>query len=144
MNAGVEHSIKVDMTSSGKSVMGFETAEQQFRYFADAPPAFELEFFKSSVEEGARAVEIIDSLVAAWEAGDETKLEALLNREMRDKHPAIYSKLIVERSERFAEKIAALAKGKGVIFVAVGAGHLVGADSIQADLAKLGFKAERQ
>jgi len=31
----------------------------------------------------------------------------------------------------------------GTVFIAVGAGHLAGPDSVQAKLAKLGVKAER-
>ncbi|MEG8018125.1 TraB/GumN family protein [Sphingomonas sp. LR55] len=31
----------------------------------------------------------------------------------------------------------------GTVFIAVGAGHLAGKDSVQAQLAKLGVKAER-
>ena len=87
---------------------------------------------------------MIDDLVAAWSAGDETRLEALLNGELRDKYPDLYKRLLVELNLRFASRIADLAKGEGVLFVAVGAGHLVGADSVQADLAKLGITAVRE
>ena len=63
---------------------------------------------------------------------------------MRDDYPDIYKLLIVERNARFADQIAALARGRGVVFVAIGAGHLAGPDSVQADLAKLGLTAVRQ
>jgi uncharacterized protein YbaP (TraB family) len=143
-NSGVEHVIKTEMVAAGKPVQGFETAEQQIRYLADVPPATELEFLKSSLSEGQKAVAMIDDLVAAWGAGDEARLEALLNGEIKDKYPDLYRRLIVERNVRFAAKIAELAKGQGVVFVAVGAGHLVGPDSVQADLAKLGVASARQ
>ena len=141
--SGVEHVVKAQMQAAGKPVQGFETAEQQIRYLADVPPETELEFFKSSLSEGEKALPMINDLVAAWNSGDEAKLESLLNGEMRDKYPDLYKRLIVERNLRFADKIAELSRGPGVLFVAVGAGHLVGADSVQADLAKLGIKAER-
>ena len=142
--SGVEQVVKAQMQAAGKPVQGFETAEQQIRYLADVPPATELEFFKSSLSDGEKAVPMIDDLVAAWNAGDEVKLEALLNSDMRDTYPDLYKRLIVERNLRFADKIAELSKGQGVLFVAVGAGHLVGADSVQADLAKRGITAVRQ
>ena len=82
--------------------------------------------------------------MTAWTAGDAAKLESLMNDELKGKYPGIYQRLIVERNVRFASRIAELAKGKGVVFVAVGAGHLVGADSVQADLAKLGITATRE
>ena len=43
-----------------------------------------------------------------------------------------------------ARLIAEKLKGSGVTFIAVGAGHTVGPDSVQAELARLGIRAERQ
>ena len=142
--SGVEHVLKTEMSGAGKPVQGFETAEQQVHYLADIPPVQELEFFKESLADGEKSLGIVNDLVTAWSAGDEARLETLLNAEMRDKYADLYQRLIVERNRRFADRIATLAKGKGVLFVAVGAGHLVGADSVQTDLAKLGLTAVRQ
>jgi uncharacterized protein YbaP (TraB family) len=141
---GVEHVVKAQVQAAGKPVQGFETAEQQIRYLADVTPAEELDFFKQSLADGQKATQIVNAMITAWVGGDEPKLEALLNSDMRDGYPNLYKRLIVERNQRFAQKIADLVKGHGVQFVAVGAGHLVGADSIQADLAKLGITAVRQ
>jgi uncharacterized protein YbaP (TraB family) len=63
---------------------------------------------------------------------------------MKLKYPALYKLLIVDRNERFARQIAQMAAGEGVVFAAVGAGHLAGPDSVQADLARLGLAAQRQ
>lgn len=144
LNHGVEHVIKAEMRTAGKPVQGFETVEQQIHYLADLSPETELAYFKSSLDDGEQALGIVNDLVTAWAAGDETKLEALLNSDMHDKYADLYQRLIVERNVHMADRIALLAKGEGVVFVAVGAGHLVGADSIQADLAKLGVNAVRQ
>ena len=142
--SGVEHVIKGDMRGAGKPVAGFETAEQQIQYLADWPPGGEVAFFKASLDDAENSVGMVNDLVAAWSGGDEARLETLLNGEMRDKYPFIYKRLLVERNLRFASRIAELAKGQGVVFVAVGAGHLLGADSVQADLARLGIAAVRQ
>ncbi len=144
LNNGVEHVIKAEMQAAGKPVGGFETAEGQMRLLADAPPDLEMEFFRSSVAEGQRVVPMVDDLVAAWADGDELKLEALSQGEFRDKYPRVYKLMLTDRNRRFAEKIAILLKGKGVSFVAVGAAHLTGADSVQAQLARRGMTAVRQ
>ena len=144
LSHGVEHVIKTEMGAAGKPVQGFETVEQQILYLADLSPETELAFFKASLADGEKSLDVVNDLVAAWANGDEAKLETLLNAEMRDKYPELTKVLLVERNVRMADRIAALAKGEGVIFVAVGAGHLVGADSIRADLAKLGLTAIRQ
>lgn len=144
LNSGVEHVIKTETISAGKPVEGFETAEEQIRYLADVPLPTEIAFLKSSLAEGEKSVSILDALVEAWSRGDEAKLESLLNEDLKESYPDLYQRLIVDRNRRFAEKIAALAKGEGVVFVAVGAAHLLGPDSVQADLEKLGVPAVRQ
>ncbi len=142
--SGVEQVLKAQEQAAGKPVYGFETAEQQVRYLADFTPAVELDFLKSSLEDADKATDTIDKMVVAWAAGDLGALETLMNGDMRDQYPDIYDRLLVQRNQRFAVKIADLAKGRGVVFVAVGAAHLVGPDSVQADLAKLGLSAVRQ
>jgi uncharacterized protein YbaP (TraB family) len=51
--------------------------------------------------------------------------------------------LLVDRNARWAQWIKQRMARPGTVFVAVGAGHLAGPDSVQAHLAKLGVKAER-
>jgi uncharacterized protein YbaP (TraB family) len=50
-----------------------------------------------------------------------------------------YQQLIVSRNENWAGQLEALLKGSGVAFVAVGGGHLVGRDSLQARLKARGI-----
>jgi hypothetical protein len=83
-------------------------------------------------------------MVAAWEAGDTDKIADLMNADMRTKYPDLYRRLLVERNQRFAKQVADLANGSGVYFVAIGAGHLTGPDSVQSMLEPLHLKAVRQ
>ena len=89
-----------------------------------------------------RGPRVLDELSAAWAAGDGAVFERLFVDELRDS-PELYKVLIDERNEAWAEAIADRMQGSGVSFVAVGAGHLTGPDSVQAKLAKRGIKAER-
>jgi uncharacterized protein YbaP (TraB family) len=142
--SGVEEILKREEETAGKPIKGFETAEEQIRYLAEVSPQMELDFLKSSLDDAGKAVDDIDDMVAAWAAGDEKALEVLMNKDMQSDYPDIYDRLLVQRNRRFAAKIADLAKETGVVFVAVGAAHLLGPDSVQADLKKLGLIAERQ
>jgi uncharacterized protein YbaP (TraB family) len=142
--ASVEHALASDARAAGKPVKGFETAEQQLRFFADLPLDQEIAFMESSMDDAAKGPGELDQLVAAWTAGDVDSLGHLMDDDMKAKHPALYKLLISDRNRRFAEQIADLARGEGVTFVAVGAGHLAGPDSIQSDLAALGLTAVRQ
>ena len=49
--------------------------------------------------------------------------------------------LLKNRNEDWASKIEVMLKGSGVSFIAVGAGHLVGPDSVQNRLALRGISA---
>ena len=52
--------------------------------------------------------------------------------------------MLVKRNEAWAKNIAERMKQPGVTFVAVGAGHLAGPDSLQKQLEKLGIEVQRQ
>ena len=60
------------------------------------------------------------------------------------RHPALYQHLLVQRNQAWAGKIVAMLQQPGTIFIAVGAGHLAGPDSVQAQLRKVGIEAVRQ
>jgi len=49
----------------------------------------------------------------------------------------------VQRNERWVNAITAMIKGSGVKFIAVGAGHLAGPDSVQNALKRRGVRVER-
>jgi uncharacterized protein YbaP (TraB family) len=106
---------------------------------ADAKERELLESTLDDVDEGPAKV---DALVAAWAAGDQTELERQMVDEMRRDYPDVYQLLLVQRNRDWARQLKVKLAGSGVSFVAVGAGHLTGPDSLQAELAKLGIKAE--
>jgi uncharacterized protein len=143
-SASVEHTLVTAARAQGKPVRGFETAEEQVRYLADLPTAEEVAFLDSAVDDAAKGTSEIDALVAAWEAGDTDKIAELMNADMKTKYPDLYRRLLVERNQRFAKQVADLANGTGVYFVAVGAAHLAGPDSVQSMLAPLHLTAVRQ
>jgi uncharacterized protein YbaP (TraB family) len=142
--ASVEHILSAEARAAGKPIKGLETAEQQIRFLADLPEDQQVAFMDSSIDDAAKGVAEFDRLVAAWEAGDVDAIAKLMNDDLKTKYPSLYKLLIVERNRRFADQIGALAKGEGVVFVAIGAAHLAGPDSVQSDLAQLGLTAVRQ
>lgn len=141
--SGVEQVLTKAASETGKAQVAFETPEQQIRFFADLPPDAEVDFLRSTLEDADEGVGKIDKMVAAWAAGDTAELEDEFVSEMKGKYPELYDLLIVKRNEDWARQLKTKLAGSGVSFVAVGSGHLVGPDSVQAQLAKLGIKAER-
>jgi len=141
--SGVEPILAAEVKAAGKPEGAFETPEQQIRFFADLPAKTEADFLKSTLDEADEGVGKIDKMVAAWAAGDTRELEEEFVTEMKGQYPELYDLLITKRNQNWAQQLKTKLAGKGVSFVAVGSGHLVGPDSVQAQLAKLGIKAER-
>lgn len=142
--SGVDNLLKAEAVTNGKSVQGFETLEQQVRYFADLPEKLEVDYLLDTLDDASKGTGLLDQMVDAWAAGDTAKLEALLNSDLKHEYPQLYKLLLADRNQHFADRIEELLKGDGVYFVAVGAAHLTGPDSVQADLARHGVKAVRQ
>ncbi len=141
--SGVEVILAKEVKAAGKTEKAFETPEQQIRFFADLPAKSEADFLSATLDDVDEGVAKIDKMVTAWAAGDLASLEAEFVSEMKGDYPELYELLITKRNEDWAQQLKAKLAGSGVSFVAVGSGHLVGPDSVQAQLAKLGIKAER-
>lgn len=141
--SGVENVLSKEIKAAGKASNAFETPEQQIRFFADLPAKTEADFLNSTLDDIDEGVGKIDKMVAAWAAGDVAELESQFVKEMKGSYPELYELLIVKRNVDWANQLKTKLAGSGVSFVAVGSGHLVGADSVQAQLDKLGIKAER-
>lgn len=143
-SSGVELELKPEFTSANKPVKGFETAEQQLRYFDDMSEKAQVDYLVSELDNFDAGIEKFNKLIAAWYAGDVDAMDQLNNAEFRDKHPDLFQTLVVKRNEAFTSQIQTLLKGDGVVFVAIGAGHLVGKDGVPAMLEKQGFKVIRE
>ena len=141
---GVDKQLKAQMSAAGKQVFGLETAEQQMRFLADMPQEVQLDFLRSAMRDADKGPTQLIRLVDAWKNGDVATIARLEDEDMRQTAPELYQRLLVQRNEAWATKIAALLQQPGTVFIAVGAAHLAGPDSVQAQLHKLGIEAARQ
>lgn len=142
--AGVELTLTAQAKAAGKPISGLETLEQQIRFLADLPPPVELAMLKATLEDFDKSVPMTEQMLAAWLAADQERLAAVFLAEGGLDDPAVYEAMLARRNRDWAGQLKAKLAGSGTSFVTVGAGHLVGADSLQAELAKLGVIAERQ
>ncbi|WP_194150635.1 TraB/GumN family protein [Rhodanobacter glycinis] len=141
---GVDKQLKSQMAGAGKQVLGLETAEQQIRFLADMPKAVELAFLRSTLRDIDKGSIELTELIGAWKNGDIATIARLEDEDMRQTEPKLYQLLLVQRNEIWATKIATMLQQPGTVFIAVGAAHLAGPDSVQAQLHKLGVDAVRQ
>jgi len=142
---GVDTVLKAEAQAQGKPVHAFETAAQQMHFFADLPPKTELDLLRSTLEEIAQGPAKVSAMVDAWEAGDAAGIEREMLDLQQEKYREVYAVLIVERNRAWAKAISGmLQRGRGTIFIAVGAGHLVGPDSLPKALEQYGLHAVRE
>ncbi|MEJ0048051.1 MAG: TraB/GumN family protein [Rhodospirillales bacterium] len=128
--------------AAGKPTRFFETAEQQIGYLANAPESVQLKQLRDAIDEAARGPGDFGGIETAWLAGDAAAIARLTLKD-RDQDPDFYATIFTQRNHRFALRIAELLNGHTNIFVAIGAGHLAGPDSVQAELAKRNIVVRR-
>jgi hypothetical protein len=63
--------------------------------------------------------------------------------QLRQASPDTYRMMFTERNERWADWIRGRMQAPGTVFVAVGAGHLAGPDSLLVRLAERGIPSQR-
>ena len=126
----------------GKPVGGLETAEQQLGYFDALPETAQRKFLTSIADDTAHAVEEFAKMIAAWRAGDVRKIAVTFDDEMT-LSPELAEALLHRRNKNWAGWIDARMKQPGVVFVAVGAGHLAGKGSVEQLVAQRGYEVVR-
>ena len=116
----------------------FETMEQQLRFFADMPEEQQIAMLEETLDDMEGGTEQLDRMAEAWRTGDVKTLEAEAIDGIKA-YPELYDILVKRRNADWAEQLDQEMKGSGVDFVAVGAGHLIGPDSVPAMLAAKGY-----
>jgi uncharacterized protein YbaP (TraB family) len=79
---------------------------------------------------------------SAWKRGDQSVFVRMLGQ-LQTASPETYRMMFTERNARWADWISARMQTPGTVFVAVGAGHLAGKDSLLVRLAERGLPSQR-
>ena len=138
-NSGVE---KVLLEKAGDKPQGaLETPEFQFGIFDKMSTETQVAFMMEAVEGMGEVKAMLDRMVAEWVEGDAAELANIMNENMSD--PAVADALLYQRNANWAEWIDARLDEPGTVFIAVGAGHLAGAKSVQDYLAGKGIEVAR-
>jgi uncharacterized protein YbaP (TraB family) len=111
-------------------------------FFDGLPEADQRAYLTATLKQWPDMKARMGDLVGRWVAGDVEALGSELNESLRET-PKLSKLLLADRNARWADWIRTRMAQPGTLFVAVGAGHLTGPDSVQAMLAKQGLKAER-
>ena len=138
---GVEETISAAAKRLGKPRAGLETAAYQLAMFDHLPRDVQVNYLRDVIK-GLPTIETeLAGIIREWSAGNADKLAELLNDDEDD--PRMVAALLTGRNQTWSKWIKARMKRPGTVFIAVGAGHLAGKDSVQDILAKSGLKAAR-
>jgi uncharacterized protein YbaP (TraB family) len=141
--SGVERVVIKAALAEHDKVLTLETPEAQIKALATLDGPEMLDEFDVTIAGLGDFKTKIDPLLAAWRTGDLVTFDRLSTDEMRRLAPAAYRAIVYNRNWNWTQRLQTWMKGKGNYFVAVGAAHFTGPDSVIAMLEKRGLKAQR-
>lgn len=138
---GVEKALGARARARGLPHGALETAEYQLSLFDSLPMDVQQRYLAEVVEQLPTVKDQLAAMVEAWKHGDAERLAELMNAE--EDEPALIEALLTRRNRAWAAWIRERLDKPGTVFLAVGAGHLAGAGSVQDQLSGLGIAASR-
>jgi uncharacterized protein YbaP (TraB family) len=139
---GPEAALRRAAAERNLPVHELEGMEFQLSLFDRMPEEQQLAQLRQAVDSVPEMPALLGRMLAAWSSGDVEGLGAILRRSL-DEDPALHRILFTDRNATWAGWIQERMARPGTVFIAVGAGHLAGSDSVQAVLAARGLRSER-
>jgi uncharacterized protein YbaP (TraB family) len=139
---GLDRYLAERAKDAGKPVGGLETLEDQLGIFDHLSPAEQESLLRQTLQEMDTLESSVDRIVDAWLKGDSSALEQTLLAGMRE-YPSLYSKLILERNQRWVPQIEKMIDSGENALIVVGAAHLVGKDGLIQSLKQHGYTVEQ-
>jgi hypothetical protein len=139
---GADTVLRAAAEESGKPVAGLESFQFQLNMFSKLPGATPPKDPAAAARTKAQLAAVLSRLQEAWNRGDVEGFAPMLDQ-MRMNSPETYKLLFNDRNGRWAAWIARRLQQPGTVFVAVGAGHLAGEDSVQNKLALMHVRSQR-
>ena len=122
-----------------------ETGPYQLELLSSVPEAEQVALLVQTAMQIEDQPDFLDQLVANWSVGDVGALAATIADDEVFGSGDIYNLMIRQRNTEWTAKIEALMEEEaGTYFVAVGAAHLAGEDSLQSMLGESGLTAYRE
>lgn len=142
-NMGVEKVLMARATALGKPMKGFESLAEQIQIMAGIPEQGQVEMLRAGLKDLKETPEAIETLSTAWASGNVDAIEHDMVRKMKAETPDSYDAMLTRRNANWTRQIKQILEGSGTVFIAVGAAHLAGPDSVQSMLAAEGIQSER-
>jgi uncharacterized protein YbaP (TraB family) len=141
-DAGVETVLRSSFTQAGKPVGQLETNTEQLSMFDTLPESAQLALLEGAIDSPTDMNTQFQRMINAWTRGDVAGIAASFNEDLSGS-PELREALLRRRNANWTRWIEQRMATPGSVFVAVGAGHLAGADSVVAMLQKDGYRVHR-
>jgi uncharacterized protein len=135
---GVDEFFDAKARQDGKAIEGLETVDEQIAFLTLLDRGMDDELVIQTVGELEQLNAKLAALVNAWKTGDERGLEELVLSEFKE-YPRLYRVLIVERNQRWLQRIESYLTQPARAMVIVGAGHMAGPDGLLETLRTRGY-----
>ena len=139
---GAEEVLRRAAEGRNMTMGAVETLEGQIKIFDAIPEDQQLAQLKETLKDLNDEDDTLPRMLRVWNAGDAEGMEQVMNEGMNDQ-PELRRALLENRNKLWAEWIDQRLDRPGTVFMAVGAGHLVGGDSVQTFLAQRNIQAAR-
>jgi uncharacterized protein YbaP (TraB family) len=130
-------------SADGKEIDYLEPAEFQINLLGKMAEQDQRDFLSQTLNDLEIVNKLSGDLVKSWKDGDADKLHELLSKSFND-YPHLHHRLLIQRNKNWIDHIEdAMRKNQNVLLV-VGAGHLVGPESVVDLLKKKGYQVKQQ
>lgn len=142
-DSGADMTIEKIATSQGDDILYLERANSQIEMLASLDDIKDYATFDEGLDQLENFEAEIQSMITAWSIGDTKMIEQQVVKSIKDISHRAYTALFETRNENWTLQISELMKGSENYFIAVGAGHLVGKQSVINMLQREGFSVVR-
>ena len=139
---GVEQTLRDAFATAGKPIGQLETNAEQLGFFDALPQDAQRALLEGAVENPQSMSADFSGMLRSWASGDVEAIARNFNSSMASS-PALMDALLKRRNANWSQWIARRMAAPGTVLVAVGAGHLAGAESVQVLLQRSGYKVRR-
>ena len=139
---GVEAVLRNTFTSEGKPIDELETNVQQLGFFDGLPEAAQRQLLDGAIDASDEMKKDFQGMLAAWSRGDVEGIARTFNRDLAAS-PDLQEALLKRRNHNWSKWIEQRMTQPGAVFIAVGAGHLAGRESVIELLKHDGYSVRR-
>jgi len=140
---GIDAHFDARARSDQKKIGYFESVDYQLDLLGNMGTDDQMAFLGQTLKDLQIAGEMAEDIVKYWQKGQVDKLYSLLFKSFKD-YPEIEERLLLQRNKDWVKKIEAMLGEPDDTFIVVGAGHLVGPQSVVDLLRQRGYTVKQQ